>query len=36
MIPKPNQIEGLGVGWPLQKGDMESLKKLQEELRSKI
>jgi diadenosine tetraphosphate (Ap4A) HIT family hydrolase len=36
MIPKPNQTEGLGVGWPMQKGDMESLKKLQEELKSKM
>jgi diadenosine tetraphosphate (Ap4A) HIT family hydrolase len=36
MIPKPNQTEGLGVNWPMQKGDMESLKKLQEELKSKM
>jgi diadenosine tetraphosphate (Ap4A) HIT family hydrolase len=36
MIPKPNESEGLGIGWPLKKGDMDSLKRLQEELRSKM
>jgi len=36
MIPKPNQEEGLSVGWPMQKGDMDTLRKLQEELKSKM
>ncbi|KAF2166281.1 hypothetical protein M409DRAFT_36747 [Zasmidium cellare ATCC 36951] len=36
VIPKPNETEGLGIGWPQQKGDMERLKGLLEEVRSKI
>ncbi|CAK7565331.1 MAG: Adenosine 5'-monophosphoramidase [Sporothrix epigloea] len=36
MIPKPNQAEGLGVGWPQQKTDMEQLKTLFEDLKSRI
>ena len=36
MIPKPNAEEGLGIGWPAKKADMELLKKLGEELRSKM
>ncbi|KAI2603028.1 HIT-like domain-containing protein [Hypoxylon fragiforme] len=36
MIPKPNQDQGLGVGWPQQKTDMEALKALGEELKSKM
>ena len=36
MIPKPNAEEGLSIGWPARKGDMESLKRLGEELRSKM
>jgi diadenosine tetraphosphate (Ap4A) HIT family hydrolase len=36
MIPKPNQSEGLGIGWPAQKPDMGELKKLLEEWKSKM
>ncbi|KAK3677155.1 Adenosine 5'-monophosphoramidase [Recurvomyces mirabilis] len=36
MIPKPNEEEGLGVGWPQQQGNKEKLTKLQEEIKSKI
>lgn len=35
-IPKPNQEEGLQVGWPQQKGDMDKLKKLMEEIKAKM
>lgn len=36
MIPKPNQQEGLGVGWPQQATDMDKLKALSEEIKSKM
>ncbi|ERS95452.1 hypothetical protein HMPREF1624_08330 [Sporothrix schenckii ATCC 58251] len=36
VIPKPNQTEGLGVGWPHQKTDMDQLKALFEDLKSRI
>ncbi|KAI1122044.1 HIT-like domain-containing protein [Nemania abortiva] len=36
MIPKPNEKEGLGVGWPTQQPDMEALKKYFEEVKSKM
>ncbi|OIW26773.1 HIT-like protein [Coniochaeta ligniaria NRRL 30616] len=36
MIPKPNQQEGLGIGWPQQTTDMDKLKALSEEIKSKI
>ncbi|KAE8373795.1 HIT-like domain-containing protein [Aspergillus bertholletiae] len=36
MIPKPNETEGLGVGWPTQATDMDKLKALHEELKSKM
>ncbi|KAI9822334.1 MAG: Adenosine 5'-monophosphoramidase [Pycnora praestabilis] len=36
MIPKPNQQEGLGIEWPAEKADMDSLKKLFEQLKSKM
>lgn len=32
VIPKPNEKEGLGVGWPQQKADMDELKKYCEEM----
>lgn len=35
-IPKPNEKEGLGVGWPAQSTDMDKLKALHEELKSKM
>ncbi|KAJ5217404.1 HIT domain protein [Penicillium chermesinum] len=35
-IPKPNETEGLGIGWPAQATDMDKLKALHEELKSKI
>ncbi|KAL7803779.1 HIT family protein 1 [Trichoderma aethiopicum] len=36
MIPKPNETEGLGISWPSQSGDMEQLKKLCEDIKSKM
>lgn len=36
MIPKPNETEGLGVGWPMQNPDKEALGKLGEEIRSRM
>ena len=36
LIPKPNKQEGLGVEGPTQKADMGELKKLLEEIRSKM
>lgn len=35
-IPKPNEKEGLGVGWPAQKTDMEALKSFYESVKAKI
>jgi len=36
MIPKPNETEGLGIDWPQQKTDMEKLKALFEDIKSKV
>ncbi|KAH0556887.1 hypothetical protein GP486_005324 [Trichoglossum hirsutum] len=36
MIPKPNGQEGLGIGWPAMKTDMDKLKELFAELKSKM
>ncbi|KAI1962138.1 Adenosine 5'-monophosphoramidase [Ophidiomyces ophidiicola] len=36
MIPKPNETEGLTIGWPAKSGDMDSLKQLCEDLKSKM
>ncbi|KAL2418209.1 Adenosine 5'-monophosphoramidase hnt1 [Exophiala dermatitidis] len=36
MIPKPNATEGLGIGWPASPTDMDALKKLHAELKSKM
>ncbi|KAK6543201.1 Adenosine 5'-monophosphoramidase [Orbilia ellipsospora] len=36
MIPKPNDEEGLGIQWPAKKVNMEDLKVLAEELKSKM
>lgn len=36
MIPKPDAEQGLGVGWPQQKTDMDKLKALFEELKPRI
>lgn len=35
-IPKPNETEGLGISWPQQKTDMDGLKALCEEIKSKM
>lgn len=35
-IPKPNETEGLTVGWPAQQTDMAKLKALLEELKPKM
>lgn len=36
MIPKPNEKEGLGIGWPAEKVGMDQLKALHEELKAKM
>ncbi|EEA23801.1 Adenosine 5'-monophosphoramidase [Talaromyces marneffei ATCC 18224] len=36
VIPKPNETEGLGIKWPSQETDMDKLKALFEELKSKM
>lgn len=36
MIPKPNAEEGLVIGWPQQKTDMDKLKALCEEIKAKM
>ncbi|KAF3059514.1 Hit family protein 1 [Daldinia childiae] len=36
MIPKPNEEQGLGVGWPQQTTDMDALKALYEEIKAKM
>ncbi|KAL2850929.1 HIT-like protein [Aspergillus pseudodeflectus] len=36
MIPKPNETEGLGIGWPTQATDMDKLKALYEEVKAKM
>ncbi|KAK0673596.1 HIT-like domain-containing protein [Cercophora samala] len=36
MIPKPNEKEGLGVGWPMQGTDMDKLKALFEDIKGKM
>jgi hypothetical protein len=35
-IPKPNEQEGLGIGWPTKQVDMDALKKYFEEVKSKM
>ncbi|PQE14379.1 HIT domain-containing protein [Rutstroemia sp. NJR-2017a WRK4] len=35
-IPKPSTEEGLGIGWPQQKTDMDKLKELFAEIKSKM
>ncbi|TVY71528.1 Hit family protein, partial [Lachnellula suecica] len=36
MIPKPNEKEGMSIGWPQQKTDMEGLKALLADIKSKM
>ncbi|KAH6847400.1 HIT-like domain-containing protein [Chaetomium sp. MPI-CAGE-AT-0009] len=36
MIPKPNPEEGLGIRWPQQATDMDKLKALFEDIKSKV
>lgn len=36
VIPKPDQEQGLGISWPQQKADMEALKSLHADLKSKM
>jgi len=36
VIPKPNEVEGLGIKWPAQSTDMDKLKALFEEIKSKM
>ncbi|CAI7607694.1 hypothetical protein N7509_006750 [Penicillium cosmopolitanum] len=36
MIPKPNEKEGMSIGWPTQATDMDKLKALHEELKAKM
>ena len=33
-IPKPNQEEGLGIGWPAKETDMEKLKAFDNEIKA--
>ncbi|KAH0599318.1 hypothetical protein MHUMG1_03435 [Metarhizium humberi] len=35
-IPKPNDAEGLGISWPSTTGDMDKLKALCEDIKSKM
>ena len=35
-IPKPNQQEGLGIGWPASETDMEQLKTYFNEVKAKM
>lgn len=35
-IPKPNQEEGMSIGWPQQKTDMDKLKELFADIKSKM
>lgn len=35
-IPKPNQEQGLGVGWPATKPEKEELQKIYDELKQKL
>ncbi|KAI5361307.1 Putative histidine triad (HIT) protein [Septoria linicola] len=36
IIPKPDEQQGLQIGWPMQKGDMDKLKALLEDVKSKM
>lgn len=36
VIPKPNEKEGLIIGWPATKADMDDLKKFAGEVKSKM
>jgi diadenosine tetraphosphate (Ap4A) HIT family hydrolase len=36
MIPKPNEEEGLGIGWPARETNMDNLKQLHEQRKSKM
>ncbi|KAH8643847.1 N-6 adenine-specific DNA methyltransferase 2 [Alternaria alternata] len=36
LIPKPNEQEGLGIGWPTKEADKGELSKLLEEIKSKM
>ncbi|KUJ14727.1 hit family protein 1 [Mollisia scopiformis] len=36
MIPKPNSEEGMGISWPQQKTDMDGLKALLADIKSKM
>ncbi|PFH63303.1 hypothetical protein XA68_14955 [Ophiocordyceps unilateralis] len=36
MIPKPNKEEGLGISWPTTTADMDKLKALCEDIKSKM
>ncbi len=35
-IPKPNKEEGMSIGWPQQKTDMDKLKELFADIKSKM
>ncbi|KAJ5637823.1 hypothetical protein N7490_007702 [Penicillium lividum] len=36
MIPKPNEQEGMSIGWPTQATEMDKLKALHEEIKAKM
>lgn len=35
-IPKPDEKQGMSIGWPTQETDMDKLKALHEELKAKM
>ncbi|KAH7129323.1 HIT family protein 1 [Dactylonectria estremocensis] len=36
MIPRPNDLEGLGIKWPTKAADMDELKQLCEDIKSRM
>jgi len=36
VIPKPDEVQGLGIKWPAQPTDLDGLKKLHEALKAKM
>lgn len=36
VIPKPNEAEGLGIGWPSQRMEKEEIERVWEDLKGKL
>lgn len=36
MIPKPNETEGLGISWPTKEADKDELKRMAEDIKSRM